>query len=393
MLPLSTLYLFTKNERVLFAFQAVILSAAVFPLWLIARNFLPKLISLLIAFLYLDFIGIQSAIIYDFHEMSLLPFLLAFCFYFAVKKKWPMFFLTLFFSLTVREHVGFLLSFLALFIWFREKNLKIALSIFFISLLWSIAAIKIVMPKFGQTYYSSFVSEGDSIFSAGIAYLSEPLSIPANFFFPDEKTMTLFWSFASFGFLPIVCFSILPMIIFQFASRFLDQLHPIRWTIFYHYSLELSVILAIGSVLSLSEILKRTSKKYIVLLTSFVFFSHIVTNLYLPSPLKNLLHRDFWQKQVWMDNTETVLAFVPEGNSVSAQNNLVPHLSHREEIYILQNNKEAEYVVLDLHPGQDNWNFYSDDLQKTKKRFIEMVVSGEYKPIISSGDAFLLKRQ
>lgn len=70
----------------------------------------------------------------------------------------------------------------------------------------------------------------------------------------------------------------------------------------------------------------------------------------------------------------------------------MPHLGHRREIYILPIERGADYMVFDLHPGQNDWNFYTDNLGLSKKQFKELVASGKYRVILSAGDAYLLKK-
>jgi len=394
MLLLSTLYWFTENERILLLFQATILSSAVFPIWLIARRCLPRILAIVIAFLYIDFIGIQATAVYDFHEMSLLPFLLAWLFYFLQKERWICYFFFLFLGLAVREHVGFLLSTLGIYIWLVKRSWKMAFATVVISFTWSILAIKIFMPALGQNDYSSFVQENESLESALIGYLTNPQSIVSNFFLPILKTQTLIWSLVSFGLVPIIYMPLMPASLFQFATRFLDQLHPVRWTLFFHYSAELAVVLAVATIFGCVIILQKfRSIKYIALiLAMLLMFAHIGTNLLLDSPLKNLLKPQFYKHQSWMDNTRLVLAQVPKNTSVASQNNLLPHLSHRKEVYLLPNVNNAEYVIVDLHPGQNAWDFYNQGLEGTKSILVQLVKSNSYKVVVSSGDVYLLKK-
>ncbi|OGD88518.1 hypothetical protein A3F45_03355 [Candidatus Curtissbacteria bacterium RIFCSPHIGHO2_12_FULL_41_17] len=393
MFPLSTLYWFSENERILLLFQSVILSSAVFPIWLIAKRYLPKILAIVIAFLYIDFIGIQATAVYDFHEMSLLPFFLAWLFYFLLRGKWIYYFIALFISLSVREHVGFLLATLGIYVWLVKKNARIAIATLLISLIWSIVAIKVFMPALGQEGYQSFVREGEPLEDTLLGYFVNPLAIVNNFFLPVQKMQTLFWSFFSFGLIPIFYLPLTITVFFQFASRFLDQLHPIRWTIFYHYSAELAVLLAVSTVFTSRFILERFKgiKYSALILVMLLMFAHVGTNLLLNSPLKNLLKPQFYKHQSWMDNTRLVLAQVPKNASVASQNNLLPHLSHREKIYLLPNVNNADYVVVDLHSGQDDWNFYNQDLGGTRSILVQLVKSNSYKVIISSGDVYLLK--
>ncbi|EKD56311.1 MAG: hypothetical protein ACD_58C00234G0001 [uncultured bacterium] len=93
-----------------------------------------------------------------------------------------------------------------------------------------------------------------------------------------------------------------------------------------------------------------------------------------------------------MDNTRLVLAQVPKNTSVASQNNLLPHLSHRKEVYLLPNVNNAEYVIVDLHPGQNAWDFYNQGLEGTKSILVQLVKSNSYKVVVSSGDVYLLKK-
>lgn len=394
MIPISALYWFSENERVILIFQAVILAAGVFPIWLIARRKLPWILAVLAAFLYVDFIGIQSTAVYDFHEIAILPFFLAWLFYFLEKERWRSFFVTLILCLSVREHVGFLLATLSIYIFWVKKNLKVAVATGVVSLAWSVLAIALLMPWLGQGYYASFVQEGDTLTSAILGYIRRPDLAVGNFFMPGEKIKTLFWSFFSFGLLPLGYLALIPSILFQFASRFLDMLHPIRWTLFFHYSADLAILLAIGTIYGSRLILDKLSRyqSLPLFLAIFLIAAHMGSNIILDAPLKNLLKPQFWQEEPWMQDTRLVLSMVPADASVETQNNLLPHLSHRKEIYILPIIRNADYVVFDLHPGQNDWNFYTDNLDLATEQFKNLVTSGQYKPILSAGDAYLLRR-
>lgn len=392
MLPLSSLYWFTENERVLLIFQSVILAAAIFPIWLLAGRLLPRVLAVLIAFIYVDFIGIQATAAYDFHEMAILPFFLAWLFYFLEKEKWLEYFVTLVISLAVREHVGIILATLGIYVYFRKQNLKVALFTFLISTFWSLTAIFLIMPKLGQEYYQSFVSQGDTFGEASLGYLSDPAAIFKNFFWPLEKTQTLFWSFFSFGLIGLSYLPLLSTILLQFASRFLDLQHPIRWTLYYHYSAELAVLLAVSTIYGSKQILKKIGKNAPTFLVLTLLTLHLTTNAVLHSPLKNLLKPQFRRQENWMNETKLILSMVPKDVPVAAQNNLLPHLSHRQQIYLLPLHRDAKYIVVDLHPGQNDWNFYTDNLKKAKVQFKELILSDQYQPIYSSGDAYLLER-
>ncbi|SRR3989344_3099780 len=394
MIPLSLLYIFTDNESALFLFQAVIVSATVFPIWLIAKKKLNFPFSILPSYLFISFIGIQSVFIDDFHEVSLLPFLLAWLFYFLERKLWKSYFISLLLCLSVREHLGFFFSIFSSYVYFSSKNIKVVISTFFVSLLWSILAIKVFMPAIGGASYSSFVKPGDNLLSASFGYLLDPASAIKNFFYPFVKIKTLIFSFLSFGFLPLFYVGLLPIIAFQFAYRFLDIQHPIRSTIFYHFSLELAVLMTISTIFVLEKLTMRIRfRNFFLILIVTIITLNVIISVYLYAPLLILLQRNFYTEEGWMQDNKFVLSKVPKNQSVSAQNNLVPHLSHRNEIYVLPNIKDSIYVVFDLHPGQDSWNFYTQNLEETENLLRELVKSGNYRITMSSGYSFLLEKE
>ena len=327
--------------------------------------------------------------------MSLLPLLLAWLFYFLEKGYWKSFFVTLTLSLAVREHVGIILSFLGIYIWLAKKNFKIGMITSLISVAWSVAAIKLIMPLLGQHGYDSFVRPGDTLGSAITSYIFSPAFAIKSFFLPPVKSYTLFWTFFSFGLMPLFALTLLPIIGFQFASRFLDLMHPIRWTIYYHYSAELGVLMSIATILTLNKILKRfgASAKTVVILLIIVLVPHITTNVFLHAPLKNLFKRQFWQNQPWMEDNKMILSLIPNDASVASQNSLLPHISHRREIFLLPNVSGADYVIVDLHPGQDNWDFYTENLANAQSQMKQVILDGQYKLVTSAGDSYLLKRQ
>lgn len=394
MVPISAAYWFSENERVILVLQAIALSAAVFPIWLIAIRFLPAVFALSVAFVYLDFVGIQGAVAFDFHEMAFLPLFMGWLFYFLEKKAWRSYFAALALALSVREHVGLIISTLGIYIFLVKRDFPVAIATTLVSLAWSILAIALVMPALGQTYYASFVSKGDSLFEALLVYLKNPFFAILSFFTPFEKIEALFWSFFSFGMLPLLQLALMPAIFFQFASRFLDLQHPVRWSLFFHYGVELAVFLSVATIFSLAWILKKFPKYSLAAAALLIFLlgTHAISNIILDAPLKNLLKVQFWREESWMDNTRFIISQVPEDASVQSQNNLLPHLSHRPRIYILPIIRDAQYLVMDLHPGQDNWNFYTENLDLARAQFKDLVVSDKYKPIASSGDAYLLKR-
>lgn len=383
---LAPFYWFWPNVRFLLIFQAFILTASSYPLFLLSQRVLKNsLFSLSIITAYLLFPGIQSIAVDDFHEIALLPLFLSLFFLFLELKKWRLYFLSLIFSLLVREYVGFLMAFLGVYVFFVKRKPKIGLVTFLLGLSWSLITIWLVMPLFGSFSYYSFLEEGDTLNQALSKFFSNPILILKGLIDSPIKLRTIFYSFFAFSFLPLLHPLILLPILYQFLSRFLDYVHQYRWSILFHYSGELAVLMAVGSIYGARKIKSSLCLPGLVI-------SILLVQILMPTPIKVLLNKDFYQEAGWVEDNHEALRKIPPRVSVAAQNNLVPHLSHREKIFILPKIGEAEYIVVDLHKGQDKWNFYSLTLEKTRELIKGLVESGKYKKYYQKGEIIILKR-
>lgn len=124
------------------------------------------------------------------------------------------------------------------------------------------------------------------------------------------------------------------------------------------------------------------------------------TQYYFHFPLNKLVKRDFWKQESWMDDTRRLIALVPKDAAVAAQQNLVPHLSHRKEIYLvwprlhdifeqpcgqslcwwLDFGGKPEYLVVDTRPNQwltqilesnENWTSAIANMEKVNRIKLE----------------------
>jgi len=85
---------------------------------------------------------------------------------------------------------------------------------------------------------------------------------------------------------------------------------------------------------------------------------------------------------------ETILSRVPPSASVSAQDALVPHLSHREKIYLYPRRvDEAEYIALDTQG-----RYYPLPPDSYEKEFQELLANPNYR-ILAEADGYFIFQQ
>jgi uncharacterized membrane protein len=396
MLLAVPLYKVLPDTKTLLIFQAGLIASSAIPVFLLAvRKTKNHFLSLTIAAASLLFVGSQSLTMNDFHELAFLPVFIALIFFFLDKKQWGAYFLTVILALGVREYVGFIIGAIGISLFFMKIPKKVALITCVLGFIWSISVILIIMPQFGQNSYKGFLGGGQGFDQELIYIITNPKFLLYNLLQPNVKINTLFVSFASFGFLPLLYPPLLLPILTQFLLRFLDLSHPYRWTYYYQYSADLAILLAIATIYAnpyFEKILNRIKIMWIRFPISYLLLlSLIITQILVATPIKLLIHKEFFQAQPYMADNNQMLNHIPPNASLATQNSLASHLAKRDQLSILPDINNAEYIALDLHPNQDRFNFYSLTDTDMKDLLIKLQ-KDNYMQIYNQGDAYLLKK-
>jgi uncharacterized membrane protein len=312
---------------------------------------------------------------------------------FFTKKK-LLYFLSLAVCLIVREHVGFLISAIGVFLFLISKDKITSLLTIVTGFAWSVIVIWGIMPFFGEFSYTGFRMEGERLELTIINYLAQPIQTLKLLFSPIIKLKTVFLSFAGFAFFPLLCWPIFVPLFYQFASRFLDKIHSYRWTPYYHFSGELASLLAVATVFAFKKfsLLFPPSEKAIKTASLILLLAVVLEQIFLPVPLKNIIKKDFYLKKAQSQVLKEVFNLIPGRASIATQNNLAPHFSQREKIYILPQGIGAEYVLVDLSKGQDGWNFYTLQQGELKELVYKLVKETGYAIIEQKANVLLLKK-
>lgn len=166
-----------------------------------------------------------------------------------------------------------------------------------------------------------------------------------------------------------------------------------------HHRATLGVFLTLG-VLDTLVLLKRwrisPQRVAVVLLGAALIFQYIWH-----LPLNKLVKAEYWKEEAWMTDNRALLALIPAGAAIATQQNFVPHLSHRNQIYLawprmhdfdpstplgttcghvgcwwLDFDKRAQYLVVDTRPDQwltqiletnDHWQEAIGNMEKMRK--------------------------
>jgi uncharacterized membrane protein len=293
------------------------------------------------------FWGIQHLFWFDFHELSFAVPIISWALFAFDKRKWRIAALLVISLLLVKENLGLTVAAFGIyFIFVKERAIGIGLIA--AGLTWLGTMIGIVMPWLaGHSSYNhwSYASLGATPLKAAAHLLTHPWQLITHLFNNPTKTNTLYATFASFTWLPVLS----PLWLLALPSIFERMLsdNQAYWAIGFQYSATLAPILAFATLDTLRRL--KLNDKAALAITSLVLLNTVAFTVATQQPLTNLFHRSFYDMTDAKVGDEMIRQ-IPANASVAAQDQIVPHLSHRTKIYQLGITKyDADYIA--INPG------------------------------------------
>lgn len=393
-LPLiSPLFYIVNNVKILLIFQAffvVFSTLAVYKI-IIFKKFSP-LVAFILSIVYSLFYGIQYLIYFDFHPIAIGVGLLPWLIFSLETKKRKLFIVLLALCLLTQENMGIAVACIGLIYVFRKEFRKTAIILIFLGFIYSILSSRII---------ATFSPVG---FQYQPQISLNPIKSIAGFFDSQEKRLVWLYSLSWLSFLPVFSLGAMIAVILDLAQYFVTGNEFSRmWSPFMHHRAILVVFLFLGLLDTLCFLRKK--KINIEIVCIFILFSSLFQQYYFHYPLNKLTKKDYWKYEDWMKDNENIIKLVPKNAGVATQQSLVPHLSHRSEIYLIwprkhqikENNPcgssycwwldfggKPEYLVVDLHPNQwitqlleSNENFASaiDNMEKMERIRLEKKIN------------------
>ncbi len=364
-------YALFPSPYFLLLIQTIALGLGAWPLYLLAKRILnQERWAMLLTIGYLVYPALHWVNFFDFHEISfLIPLLLA-AFYFLEIGKfwWSGIFLAL--AASTKEDAILVVLFVGIYLllkrnpiskenppatwWTTQK--KFGLGIILISLIYFFLTIHYLMPALGGGLLriDRYAHLGHTPQEIIINIVTQP-SLFLKTIFQSAKIEYLIWLFLPVAFLPLFSGSALLLLIPGLLENLLTNFQS-QFTGFYQYDAALIAGIFIASLYGLRKILGRWNPKY-------VYWS-LLTTLIIGYLVRSPINPIFFPTEI-LENTpqwdayRQMLELVPPDVTVAAQTNLVPHLSHREQIYMLG----AEPVLMDavLIDTADPFGFRTDE--------------------------------
>jgi uncharacterized membrane protein len=344
---LSPLYWLTDKREILLVAQSVVVGLSALVAFFISKAHLKnKLATFSLIFAYLGYVGLQNALITDFHETTLLSLPLMILFWSIFNNRWRVYFPMLIIILGLKESFTGLGAMLGLFllIRYKRKYLKQALFTISLSIVWALVAIKLIIPYFSQGVY---------IYSPVIT----GVSIDWN---------AVVFTLLTFGFLPLLDLSILPAIAENFFERFVLLPGKSKGLAF-HYNAPLSPLMFIGGLFAFQKLEKRSFKiesivALLIILTVFVLHRKVLNG-----PLGLFYNGAFYEQNQRVKYVDDFVAKFPQNGLIMTQNDLAVRLTHQDVKLLRRDYKsiDPDYVILNLTPGQNPNSFFPISFEDT----------------------------
>lgn len=346
-------YKLFPSPLVLLVAQSLLLSIAIIPLYLIAREIL-KNNALTFAFVisYTLSRPLRGVMFSDFHpECFVVPALFA-AYYFLIKRKNFGLWTSLIIVLLCKEDMAFIVSAFGIFTVIFEKRIKLGLSLVVIGILAWALETKIIIPHFNPDNVYPYMNR----LPFGMTYADNVKTIIANpeimgkIFFMKGKVAYCIKIFGPLGFLSL--FS--PPHYILFGIPLVRNLLPVDqnfsgwYSVSSHYTASLIPFVYIAAIYGVRKVEGKIKHAWlvtvIIILCSLFFYGK--TDAYKFSRyIKTIRWKHTLSRISYMD-------IIPPEASVAANFNLVPHLTSRR--YTFEWNPRnirsfsAEYLAIDL---------------------------------------------
>jgi hypothetical protein len=199
-----------------------------------------------------------------------------------------------------------------------------------------------------------------------------------------EKREVVLYSLLSYGFIPLLSPLYLLPVAGDLTTYFVLANHlPGAQGIFGHYRITLTPFLILATISAVSSF-KLLNKWYISLY--LIFFTLLVQYL-LHLPLSYLTKNWFWLEPSGVKNINYIIKnYLPTSASVVAQNNIVPHISHRVAIYSLYPEKKVFLKESPCGKNTCNWFRWHDNPQYL---FIDMSPDWDARHLLEDREKFI----
>jgi uncharacterized membrane protein len=346
LMAIAPLYWIWDDARVLLIVQAALLAVAGLPIFWWARQQLGLIPAIAIEAAYLIFWGVLSGVIYDFHHIAFAVPAISFALYAVLTRRNLLFWAMLAVGLLTRENIALTFVAIGVYIAVVQHRWRLAAAVVAICTVWFAALIEVVMPAIAGGPYGhwTYGGLGKGPGSALLHIVRHPLGSLKLLVDNSTKLKLLGGLLGAWIFLPLL--SPISLVAIPTLLERLWSSNPALWSASFHYSLVIAPILAFASIDSLARLQRIAAHRWVPVAASVaVPAAGLILSFGIVQPFAEV---GTYISAAQVADVQSCLSVIPADASVSASNKLLPHLSHRRQIYLLTVKADADYVAIDL---------------------------------------------
>jgi uncharacterized membrane protein len=333
---LAPLYWIWDSPKMLLVAQTLALAIGALPVYLIAQrksDSAPG--ALMFAIAYLLYPALEWTNTFDFHpEIFATPFLLG-AFYFLDCKRWRPYILLLALTTLTKETAGLSIIMLGLYALTRNRRIGwLTIGIGAVALFVALGVLQFYHAGQPSPYFSLYSRFGSSPARILGSIVFHPISA-MNGMNTQENHSYLRDLFQPVLFLPLLAPEMLVLAFPSFLSNLLSS-RIFMHMIYFQYNVYIIPFMFIASIIGF-ERLHRWAGSF----TSRLFVLCLIANIIYGSGESPLLSTSWPLSQpvssYQSSQADNILRMIPPEASVSAQSGLLPHITHRLQIYLFPN--------------------------------------------------------
>jgi len=252
-LPLSLLYVFHADPRILLVFQTLALTSGALPVFLLTRRYLREwpILAALMATAYLLSPALLGVNIFDFHPVALATPLLLYAVLALTYKRYVWFLIACVLAAACKEDVPLTIAVLGILVIWKYKLPRLGITLMIGGVLWSFLAFKVIMPHFYPgVQANNFWYRYEALGSSPGAAIANTLVHPWIFFttfFTLDRLYYMAGLVRSVGFLPLLAPGWLLPILPGLAINLLS-IDPLLYTGVYQYNATIIPFIMIAAI-------------------------------------------------------------------------------------------------------------------------------------------------
>jgi uncharacterized membrane protein len=373
----------------LLTIQALVVASGAFPAyWIASRRLQSHLAGIAFAALYLSYPALQAAVAADFHAVTLSAALVLFALYFMVSRNNVGLWIACILAMMTKEEVPLLVLMIGLSIALLQRRWRLGLWLAGVAVAYlglALLVLHLSSPLGHSPTAGRYSYLGATPLQAAKYVLTHPLQVIRNDLFSPDRVDYLRKLLAPSAYLALLSPLTLLIAVPELAINLLSS-DPLMHSGISQYNADIVPVLLVAAIESVAllmsvaawyvSILPADTREWLgsgvararrslpgwlarrvlaplprVVLAAVVAFALLLGYHEAHGRGQTLLTTGFHWPQVTAHAqlANSFLPLIPANASVSAQTDLVPHLSHRAQIYLFPDHaRDADYVFLDV---------------------------------------------